>query len=116
MTAPSKPSNAPVVPDDWPAQAAGRIEGLVGTVRDKTTGPVMTAARWAVYGVIMLIVGIAAVILLTALIVRIVNAYLPDAWVGEQHVWVTYLLLGVPTTAAGLWLLSKAKHPESAQK
>ena len=26
-------------------------------------------------------------------LVRVLNNYLPDAWVGEDHVWVVHLLL-----------------------
>ncbi|HUW02076.1 MAG TPA: hypothetical protein VMW08_06990 [Acidimicrobiales bacterium] len=110
---PSKPSTAPVVPDDWPAQAAERIEDLVGTVRDKTTGPVMAAARWAVYGALMLIVGIAAIILLTTMVLRFLQSYLPF---GDANVWVSYLILGAITTTGGLVLLGKAKQPAEVAK
>ena len=113
MTQPSKPSTAPVVPDDWPAQAADRIEDLVGTVRDKTTGPVMTGARWAVYGVLMFIVGIAAIILLTTFFLRLMQSYLPF---GDANVWVSYLILGAITTTGGLVLLGKAKQPVEVSK
>ncbi len=102
-----------MVPDDWPAQAAERIEGLVGTVRDKTTGPVMTAARWAVYGTLMLIVGIAAIILLTTMVLRFLQSYLPF---DDANVWVSYLILGAITTIGGLVLLGKAKQPAEVAK
>jgi hypothetical protein len=39
-------------PDEWPAQAADTIVRVVGSVRDKTTGPAVTAARGAVYGLL----------------------------------------------------------------
>lgn len=113
MTQPSKPSNAPVVPDDWPAQAAERIEGLVGTVRDKTTGPVMSAARWVVYGTLVLIVGIAAIILLTTMLMRLLQSYLPF---DESNVWISYVVLGAITTIAGLVLLGKAKRTGDTAK
>ena len=35
---------------DWPAQAADTIERAVQGVRDKTTGPAITVARWLVAG------------------------------------------------------------------
>lgn len=116
MTAPSRPTRpvAPVVPDDWPAQAADRIEDLVGTVRDKTTGPVMSAARWVVYGLLAAIVGVAALLLGIIAGLRLIDSYLPDAVFGEQHMWASYLVLGLPLTLIGLILLVRAKTPAAA--
>ena len=113
MTQPSEPSQAPVVPDDWPVQAAERVEGLVGTVRDKTTGPVMTAARWVVYGTLVFIVAIAAIILLVTLILRLLQSYLPF---DDSNVWVSYLILGSVTTIGGLMLLGRARQPVADAK
>ncbi len=113
MTEPSRVSNAPVMPEDWPAQAAERVEGLVGTVRDKTTGPVMKAARWLVYGTLMVIVGIGAVILLTTMLIRMLQSYLPF---NDANVWVSYLILGTVFTVGGVVLLAQAKQPDAAQK
>lgn len=98
-----------VVPDDWPAQAADRIEGLVGTVRDKTTGPVMTAARWAVYGLVVLVVGLVALLLITIGALRGLDE-LFEGIDGERRVWASYLVLGLPLTIAGLVLLGKARR------
>ncbi len=36
---------------DWPAQTADTIERVVGSVRDKTAGPAISAGRAVVYGV-----------------------------------------------------------------
>lgn len=96
---------------DWPAQAADTIERLVGTVRDKTTGPAITAARWVVYGTFALLVGLVVGVLLAIAFVRIVDVYLPDAWVGEDHTWAAHLLVGLVFTVAGMLLWSRRSAP-----
>ena len=49
-TRPAAAASAPspdVDTTDWPAQAADTIERAVQGVRDKTTGPAITVARWS---------------------------------------------------------------------
>ena len=91
--------------EDWPAQFADSIENVVGTVRDKTTGPLLTIARGVVYGTFAAVLGLAALIVAVIALVRFVDNYLPDAVFGEDHMWATYLLLGAIFTIGGavLW-------------
>lgn len=96
---------------DWPAQAADTIERVVGTVRDKTTGPAITAGRWVVYGTFALLVGIAVLVLLAIAAVRLLDAYLPDAVFGEQHTWAAHLIVGLLFSIAGMWAWSKRTGP-----
>jgi tetrahydromethanopterin S-methyltransferase subunit F len=105
---------APTPAQDWPAQAADTIERVVGTVRDKTTGQLVTAARWLVYGTFAAIVGLIVAVLLAVVGVRIIDVYLPDAWVGEDHTWVAHLIIGALFTLVGMVLWSKrTAKPES---
>ena len=100
---PARASGTMPSPDgDWPAQAADTIERFVGNVRDKTTGPALTVARAVVYGIFTLVVGTALVILAIVGAVRLLNNYLPDAWVGDDHMWVSYLILGLVFLVAGM--------------
>lgn len=96
---------------DWPAQAADTIERVVGSVRDKTTGPAITVARWLVYGTFALVVGTVVAILLAIAAVRMLDVYLPDAWVGEDHTWVAHLVTGSLFTLAGALLWSRRSAP-----
>ena len=104
--------SAEVDTTDWPAQAADTIERAVQTVRDKTTGPAITVARWTVAGFFALIMGVTVAILLCILLVRVLNVYLPDSVFGETHVWAAYLILGLPVFVGGIWLLSKRTGPD----
>lgn len=96
---------------DWPAQAADTIERVVGTVRDKTTGPAITAARWVVYGTFSLLVGLAVLVLLAIAAVRALDAYLPDAVFGEEHTWAAHLVVGLLFSLGGMAMWSKRKAP-----
>jgi hypothetical protein len=95
--------------DDWPAQAADAIERVVGNIRDKTTGPALTASRAIVYGTFAGIVGAAALVILIVALVRFIDSYLP----GE--VWSTYLLLGVVFTVAGALAWVRRRGPQPAE-
>ena len=95
--------------DDWPAQATDTIVKVVGTASDKVTGPVTTAARALVFGLFAGILATAAIVLLAILAVRLLDNYLPSAWLGKEHVWAAHLLIGLVFSGIGLVLWSKTK-------
>lgn len=109
---PSSYSAPDVDSSDWPTQAADTIERVVQGVRDKTTGPAITAARWLVAGMFVLLAGTMVAILVAIILVRLLDAYLPDAWFGEQHVWAAHGLVGLVLSGAGLIGLSKRNTPD----
>lgn len=98
--------------DDWPAQAADTIERVVGSVRDKTTGPAITVARGLVYGTFAVFVGLMVAVLLAVAAVRALDAYLPDAVFGEDHVWAAHGIVGLLFALVGAILWSKRSAPE----
>ena len=100
--------------DDWPSQVADSIETFVGSVRDKTTGPLIAIARAVVYGTFVAVVGLAALVLFVVAAVRLVNNYLPDSVFGESHVWAAYLILGLVFSIAGLLLWGRRKGREQS--
>jgi hypothetical protein len=110
-TTPAAPATAPSAAEDWPAQAADAIEKYVGQVRDATTGRAITAARALVYGTFALLVGTVVVVMLAIAGVRVLDAYLPNDWVGEDHVWVAHAGIGGLLTIGGMvcWSRRKAK-------
>jgi hypothetical protein len=92
--------------DDWPAQAADLIVSTVDTVRDKTTGPILKAARGVVYGSFAALVGIAVAVWACIWWVRFwTNIF------GE--VWITYFFTGGLLLIAALFLWRKGiSNPE----
>jgi hypothetical protein len=100
--------------DDWPSQIADTIVNVVGSVRDKTTGPALTIARGVVYGTFAAIVGIVALVVLVVASVRFIDVYLPDAVFGETHTWAAHMIIGLVLSIAGfvLWI---RRHPRPEQ-
>lgn len=90
---------------EWPAQAADLIVDKVDLVRTKTTGPILTAARGAVFGLIAMVLGVMAAILLLIGVVRGLDNVIPSS------VWSTYLVLGLLFTLVGTLLFRRRKTP-----
>lgn len=102
----STPSTSLPVPStatpDLPAQAAAEIVKQVEAVRAKTTGPAIRAAQYLVFAFFGLIVGTLVLLVAIIGIVRLVDNYLPNSVFGEEHMWATYLVTGVPLVIGGL--------------
>ena len=94
-------------PADWPAQATDTIVKVVGQVRDKTTGPIITIARGVVYGTLAAILGTIAVVLTCIVAVRALSIPVEELW-GPGNIWAVYLFLGVVFTLVGWILMKKA--------
>jgi hypothetical protein len=92
--------------DDWTVQAADRIEGLVTSVRDKTTVPLTTAARGIVYGLLVAFAAAVAMVLFAIAGVRILDIILPSG------IWVAYLVLGMVFVLAGVLAWRKRRPAE----
>ena len=88
----------PTPSPDWAARTADSIERVVTNVRDRTTRPLLVAGRAIVYGILAGIVGVAAVVLLSILIVRVLVILTDRAWVAD-------LILGALFVIAGFVLL-----------
>ena len=103
-TSNASPAAPGMIPAEWPGQAADAIVDVVGKVRDKTTKPAMTAARGAVYGVV---VAVGAIVLLVLLLIGSVKAleHLPG------HIWTVYLGFAVLFGVPGLVLIRKGNRP-----
>jgi len=113
-TSPARPAALPSPPGpdaDWPAQAADTIERVVGSVRDKTTGPALTVARGVVYGLFAGLVAVPAAVLAIIALVRLIDNYLPDAVFGDEHMWATYLILSVAFLVPGAVLWTRRHSP-----
>lgn len=86
---------------DWATQIVDTLENVVDTVRSKTTQPVQTIVRFAIYGLMAFGIAIAALLLLTIGMVRLLDIVLPPG------VWAAHLLLGVLFLAIGLFAWSR---------
>ncbi len=107
---------APPPPADWPQQATKSIVNVVDKVRDRTTGPAITAARVAVYGtVIVLLAAPLFVFLLVGsmrLYERILIAIANNrgwAWL-QDPMWIVYDTFGLGFVMVGIWFWGRARH------
>ena len=108
MAAPIRSSPSSAGDGDWADQAADTVVRVVDTVREKTTGPVLNAARAFVYGIIGAFAALVALIVLIIALIRILDVYLP----GE--VWSAYLLLGLAFMIGGWFVWRQRYAPEAA--
>lgn len=95
---------------DWPAQAADLVARVVGQVRDKTTGPAVTAARGVVYGLLAAVLGTAALVLVAIAAVRALDELI-EAIVDSRETWAAHGIVGLVFTLVGLLLWSKRRAP-----
>ncbi len=103
---PSVPTKASTT-DQWPSEAADFVVRTVGTVRDKTTGPAITAARVLVFGAFAGLVALVAVVLFAIASVRVLTVYIPG-----NKVWYADLIIGGVFTLAGIVLWTRT-HPRN---
>ena len=88
---------------DWASQTADQIEKVVVGLRSKTADPLDHIARIVVYGLHAGVLGIAALVLLIAGLVRAMDVWIP----GE--VWVAHTILGGIFTVLGLFLWTERR-------
>jgi uncharacterized BrkB/YihY/UPF0761 family membrane protein len=81
---------------NWAPNLADTLERVVGTVRDKTTTKVVVIVRALVFGIVIGLSAVVAMILLvilgTKLLQRVVN--LGGAIDADSAIWVSYLVMG----------------------
>jgi hypothetical protein len=103
---PLPPSPPPPPKADWAKQTTETLGRVVGEVRVKTTGPLIKVARAVVYGLLAAILGVAALVLVAILLIRVLDL-LPGG------VWVAQLIAGLIFTGAGLLMWRLRHTPET---
>ena len=97
----------PFTDPNWAADLADTIERVVGTVRERTTKPLVTASRGVVFGLLAGILAITAAVLLIIVFTRATQALL-DIWFRhEMSVYLSYFIIGGIICLGGLFVLSK---------
>lgn len=101
---------------DWPAKATDAIVDQVGKIRDKTTGPALKIARYAVFAAFAVALGTVALVIMIIGAVRALDNYLPSAVFGETHTWAAHSIIGALLLIVGLVLFSvKARRRTGAE-
>ena len=100
---PGPAGSGPLLPSNWPAHAADKVEQVVSAVRDKTTGPALVAVRGLVYGLLAAILGITALVLVSIALVRLLDVYIPG------NTWKAHVIVGGVFTLSGMFLWRKRR-------
>ncbi len=105
-TPPSGPLGAPsALPSDWPAAATDAIVNAVDAVRDRTTGPIMIAARALVFGLFAVSLAVTVITMLVIAAIHFLDEVLPFS------IWLPYLVLGVLLLVSGALVFQRRNAP-----
>lgn len=88
--------------EEWSTRALDAIDTVVATVNDKGVRPAILIARGVVFGVIIGVTTLAALVLLSVGLIRLGTDYLFD-----HKVWISYLVLGGLFSVAGAFAYSR---------
>jgi hypothetical protein len=96
----------PVSDTDWTVDLTNRLETVVGTVRDRTTIPVMKAAEVIIFGFVAAVLAIMALFVLVIALIRLLDSYLP-VQPESRRVWIVYGIVAAIFLGAGTFLWRK---------
>jgi hypothetical protein len=97
---------------DWATEVTERVISGVDKLKGRTTRPVVTALRAIVYGIVVLVALLAALIFAVIGVVRIWDAYLPLSPLGRR-VWIGYVAIGAVLFLSGAVLLARRRGKSS---
>ncbi|MGA7759655.1 MAG: hypothetical protein WBL31_03650 [Ilumatobacteraceae bacterium] len=100
------PAN-PLTDPNWASETTDTLVSYIDLVRSKTTQNVVYAARAVVFGLIAVIVGTFALVILFVMLMRGLQALLELATTWERAVYLSYLIVGAVFTIAGIVLFKK---------
>ena len=87
--------------DDWPAQAADTVVRVVDQVKAKSTDNVVLLVRAIVYGLVILVLGVAIIAMTMIALLRVTDAYLPIGDGVGSATWAAHGLLGLLLSILG---------------
>jgi hypothetical protein len=89
----------------WADELSGYVIDGVAWLRAMTTVRALTALRALVYGIVVIVAAIAALVFVTIALVRIWDVYVPIEPLGRR-IWLGYVVFGGLYFIAGLVLLA----------
>src|SRR5580658_10589304 len=110
--APSGPTSATSTPGPqlkaWADELSDYVVDGIGWLKARTTVPVMTVLRVLVYGLVVAVALLVAIVLGVIGLVRMWDAYVPLSPEGRR-VWLGYVVLGGVLFLAGIVLLARRR-------
>lgn len=99
----------PLSDPEFPRKTADFIDRIVGTVRDRTTKPVVAVVRGIVFGSIVAVVAVSLTVLTLIAVVRGTQELLELALSERRAVWASYFFVGGSFILVGA-LIMRARH------
>ena len=96
----------PVSDTDWTVDLTNRLEAVVGTVRDRTTVPVLKVVEVIVFGLVAAILGSIALFVLLLALIRLLDTYIP-LHPESRRVWLVYGIVSAIFLVSGAFLWRK---------
>lgn len=104
-------AGSPLSDPTWSASAADTVVRVIGEVRNRTTRPIVLAARGLVFGIVAVFGGFIMLALSIILLTRLFQAVLAWPLDDVRAVWVSYLVLGVLFLLAGsVAMIQRHRH------
>jgi len=103
----------PLSDPNWASDVTDTIVDTIDKVRDRTTKPIVLAARGLVFGILLAFLGMMAVALLLITISRGVINLLEWPLDHDTSVWVSHIFLGSIFCLIGTLLMIKRRGKES---
>lgn len=103
----------PLTDPNWAADVTDSIVNTVDKVRDRTTKPLVIAARGLVFGLLASFLGILIVGLLIVGLTRAMISLIEWPLDHDSAVWVSYLLIGGILCAIGALFMARRRSEES---
>ena len=103
----------PLTDPNWATDLTEQITTFVGNVRDKTTNNAIKVVRGVVFGLMGLMLGMVAVVLLLIIATRGLQSLLDIWFEWDKSVYLSYFIVGGILTVAG-WLLMSKRHSTEA--
>ena len=93
--------------DALSARALETIDTVVAAVNDKAVRPAIVAARAIVFGVIIAVIGITALIVFCIMFIRLTT-------IAGHRIWGSYIVLGLLFAGIGAFIYSRRGLPPGA--
>lgn len=103
----------PLTDPNWATEVTEQITTFVGNVRDKTTNNAIKIVRGVVFGLMGLLLGFVAIVLLLIIATRGLQSLLDIWFEWDKAVYLSYFMVGGILTIAG-WLLMSKRHSTGA--
>ena len=106
----------PLTNPNWAPELADTVDRLVGQVRDNATSKAVKVVRGVVFGLVVGVTAITALVLVVIIGTRLLQQLLTIAGLldADTSVWVSYMVMAGILFVAGVLCMRKRSAPDAA--